>query len=517
VRYGSVCSGIEAATVAWHPLGWKPAWFAEVAAFPSAVLAHRYPNVPNLGDLNGLLTNPPPAVDVLIGGTPCQSFSVAGLRGGLTDARGNLALAFMALGGLLRPRWIVWENVPGVLSSNGGRDFGSILGALGELGYGYAYRVLDAQYFGLAQRRKRVFVVGHLGNWRRASAVLFEPDRLRRDSPPSRKARAGVAGGAAGGVGARREDGDGEGGEACVPADDRWPASVSPTLTADFAKYQGINNQHLDSQHGGMFVPAVGACLEATRGQRNNPAHETFITHTLRGTGHDASEDGTGRGVPLVPVAFAHQTGGDMRLGWNPESGTSPALQRSQTMAVAYQCHGSNVGEMGTLRQGSGSVTGGVPFVIQDARQMDKRQNGKGWSDEGVAYTLDNANTQAVAPIPFDTTPAIAFSMKDHGADAGPLSPTLRAGGHTNSHANGGVYPGIASPTHGVRRLTPMEMERLQGFPDRYTEIPGRNRPASQCPDGPRAKALGNSMATTCIRWIGENIQRVDNLTETNE
>ena len=509
MRYGSVCSGIEAATVAWHPLGWEPAWFAEVAPFPSAVLAHRYPNIPNLGDLNGLLTNPPPAVDVLIGGTPCQSFSIAGLRGGLTDARGNLALAFMALAGLLRPRWIVWENVPGVLSSNGGRDFGSILGALGELGYGYAYRVLDAQYSGLAQRRKRVFVVGHLGDWRRAAAVLFEPDRLRRDSPPSRKARAGVAGAIAARLGS-------------CGADDN---------AAQASHLQAVGLRDSDGQ------TARSLNAHPTRMDLDT---ETFVAHTLRGTGHDASEDGTGRGVPLVPVAFAHQTGGDMRLGWNPESGTFPALQRSQTKAVAYQCHNSNVGEMGTLRQGSGSVTGGVPFVIQDARPMDKRQNGKGWSDEGVAYTLDNANTQAVAPIPFDTTqitsaanrsapapgdpchplassahvPAIAFSTKDHGADAGPLSPTLRAGGHTKSHANGGVYPGIASPTHGVRRLTPREMERLQGFSDDYTEIPWRNRPASRCPDGPRAKALGNSMATTCIRWIGENIQRVDNLTE---
>jgi DNA (cytosine-5)-methyltransferase 1 len=236
---------------------------------------------------------------------------------------------------------------------------------------------------------------------------------------------------------------------------------------------------------------------------------ETFIAHTLRGTGHDASEDGTGRGVPLVPVAFAHQTGGDMRLGWNPESGTSPALQRSQTMAVAYQCHGSNVGEMGTLRQGSGSVTGGVPFVAIpfDTTQITSAANRSAPAPGDPCHPL--ASSAHV--------PAIAFSMKDHGADAGPLSPTLRAGGHTGSHANGGVYPGIASPTHGVRRLTPMEMERLQGFTDRYTEIPWRNRPASQCPDGPRAKALGNSMATTCIRWIGENIQRVDNLTKTNE
>jgi DNA (cytosine-5)-methyltransferase 1 len=170
--YGSVCSGIEAASVAWHPLGWRPAWFAEISAFPSAVLQHRWPGVKNHGDFTTIRDSEP--IDLLVGGTPCQSFSVAGLRGGLEDDRGNLALEFVRLAERLRPRWVVWENVPGVLSSNGGRDFGSILGALAFLGYGFAYRVLDAQFFGVPQRRRRVFLVGYLGDWRRAHTVLFE-------------------------------------------------------------------------------------------------------------------------------------------------------------------------------------------------------------------------------------------------------------------------------------------------------------------------------------------------------
>jgi DNA-cytosine methyltransferase len=171
--YGSICSGIEAATVAWEPLGFRPAWFAEIDPFCSALLAHHYPGVQNLGDFTRIETGAGP-IDMLAGGTPCQSFSVAGRRGGLEDARGNLAIEFCRLAGRLRPRWIVWENVPGVLSSNGGRDFGAILGALADLGYGCAWRVLDAQFFGVPQRRRRVFVVGHLGDWRRAAAVLLE-------------------------------------------------------------------------------------------------------------------------------------------------------------------------------------------------------------------------------------------------------------------------------------------------------------------------------------------------------
>lgn len=191
--YGSVCSGIEAASVAWEPIGWKPAFFSEVKEFPRAVLSHRYPNVPLHGDFTTIRNGDYEPIDVLVGGTPCQSFSVAGLRKGLDDDRGNLSLEFSRLAKRLQPKWIVWENVPGVLSSNGGRDFGSILGAMAELGYGVCYRVLDAQYIrtqrfprAVPQRRRRVFVVGYLGDWRPAAATLLERESLSRNDPPSR-------------------------------------------------------------------------------------------------------------------------------------------------------------------------------------------------------------------------------------------------------------------------------------------------------------------------------------------
>lgn len=187
IKYGSLCSGIEAATVAWHDLGWQPQFFSDIEKFPNAVLDHHYPDVPNHGDMTNFGDWPDESIDLLVGGTPCQSFSVAGLRKGLDDPRGNLALTYLAIAERYAPRWLVWENVPGVLSSRGGRDFGSFLGALGKLGYGFAYRVLDAQFFGVAQRRRRVFVVGYLGDWRRATAVLFERQSLRRDLAPSRE------------------------------------------------------------------------------------------------------------------------------------------------------------------------------------------------------------------------------------------------------------------------------------------------------------------------------------------
>jgi site-specific DNA-cytosine methylase len=193
VRYLSVCSGIEAASVAWEPLGWEPAAFAEVEKFPSAVLAHHWPQVPNLGDMTSHESWNLGAIDLLVGGTPCQSFSVAGLRKGLHDPRGGLMLTFLEIAQRQRPRWIVWENVPGVLSSDGGRDFGAFLGALGALGYGWAYRVLDAQWFGVAQRRRRVFVVGCLGDGAAAATVLFESESVQRNPAPSREKGQGVA------------------------------------------------------------------------------------------------------------------------------------------------------------------------------------------------------------------------------------------------------------------------------------------------------------------------------------
>ena len=308
--YGSVCSGIEAATVAWHPLGWEAAFYAEIAKFPSSVLAHHYPKTPNVGDFTELNRGaPPPAIDLLVGGTPCQSFSVAGLRGGLADDRGNLALQFLALAGRARPRWILWENVPGVLSSNEGRDFGSILGGLAELGYGFAYRVLDAQFFGVAQRRNRVFLVGSLGGWAAAAAVLFERSCLRGNPPPRRASRKDSAAGAGGGAEA--------GGR--VPDVANTIGSVRGGWSDDF-------------ERSGAFIPEVAG--------------------TFTSEGFDASEDGTGRGPQLVAPT----------LNANGKAAGSITQQDAEAGALVYQCAGGSVGPMGVLRTGT-TVASGVPFV----------------------------------------------------------------------------------------------------------------------------------------------------------
>ena len=246
MRYLSVCSGIEAATVAWHSLGWTPVAFAEVDAFPSAVLQAHYPAVPNYGDMTQFHGWPDATLDVLVGGTPCQSFSVAGLRAGLADPRGNLALSYLAILARYRPTWCCWENVPGVLSADDGRALGAFLGGLGELGYGYAYRVLDAQYFGLAQRRKRVFVVGHLGDWRRAAAVLFERASLSGHPAPRRETGQGITcqpGGIAGSCSSKWSTGTGG------PAGDEHYNLIAGTLiryrgklAADGPRYKALGN-----------------------------------------------------------------------------------------------------------------------------------------------------------------------------------------------------------------------------------------------------------------------------------
>ena len=239
MNYLSVCSGVEAASVAWKGLWWNPLGFSEIEKFPSEVLQHHYPNVPNLGDMNNYKewNFGKRSVDLVVGGTPCQSFSVAGLRKGMEDPRGNLALTFCAILDKFRPKWFVWENVPGVLSSNKGRDFGSFLGAVAELGYGASYRVLDAQNFGVPQRRRRVFVVGHLGDWRPTAEVLFEPESLSRHIEESRK---------------KRKD---------TPRDSSLGIDTSGPLAARDYKDMGTDGLNKTSS---KMIPTIAHCLETT-------------------------------------------------------------------------------------------------------------------------------------------------------------------------------------------------------------------------------------------------------------
>ena len=268
VRFASVCSGIEAASVAWEPLGWRADWLSEIDPHACSVLAARFPETVNLGDMTKIDGTKHRSIDLLVGGTPCQSFSIAGDRAGLDDDRGNLTLEFLRLARETRARWVVWENVPGVLSIDEGRAFGAILGRLAELGYGFAYRILDAQYVrveshprAVPQRRRRVFVIGYLGNWTRAAAVLFERESLRGGYPPRRTTRAVATTLTASRIG---------GGE---PSDNsaraRHLAEVACTLDTSYGSSGGTNNQHINAP---LFVSTS-----------EDPTEEVAATFTATG------------------------------------------------------------------------------------------------------------------------------------------------------------------------------------------------------------------------------------------
>jgi len=665
LRYLSVCSGIEAATVAWHPLGWQPVAFSEIEPFPSAVLAHHYPNVPNLGDMTRFEEWPAELLadaDILVGGSPCQAFSVAGKRESLADARGNLTLVYTKLLEAIdeqrsragRPPAIcIWENVPGVLSTKD-NAFGCFLaGLVGEevplqaprgkwkdagVVVGpqrlAAWRILDAQFFGVAQRRRRVFLVSvslrHPRAWACAAALLPLTESVRRDSPPSRQARQGAA------------------------------ASVAQCFA-------------------GSRQSDVAATLETTAHDYSRADGFNMVAHALRAEGFDASEDGTGRGTPLVPVAFSakdhgadaafdlsptlramphnesHANGGGQMAVAQPVafhnrqdpdvSGdiTHPLGAKDNGMAVAQpipfrksrraqsvddhetwvedgiantlNCH--DVGDIRAVDvvaqpvcfqqntrdevryiNGDGKIAGALaaesgmkqtnyiaqPIAIHPHvvwRAPTAGPQGKEWIDDGSAYCMDARG------VPQSVAQPVAYGIDSHATtnsekdalphkSGGPrgmgiseeISPTLRSGrvqgvaqpvaygidgeqncseeliGTLRSHQSGG-YEGarVAQPVYGtdcyngaitgdvaatlgtpgssvnasgptvmaamqVRRLTPVECERLQGFPDNYSNIPWRKSP--EAPDGPRYKALGNSMAVPCMAWIGQRIAEVD-------
>lgn len=375
MRYVSMFSGIEAVSVAWEPIGWEPMAFSEIEPFPCAVLKERFPDVPNLGDVTEIewrkfaRKNGKPGL--VVGGSPCQSFSVAGNREGLEGSSG-LMWEYVRAVRELKPRWVVWENVPGALSSTHGEDFRCLLESLDALGYGLAWRVLDAQFFGVAQRRERLFLVGHLGDTR-ACEVLFEPDCLRWDPPSSRKKRQELAAGAGGGA----------------------------------------------------------SC-----------------------------------------AGFAWHHGGNTGLGWSEEAS---ATVESNTPPDVLAFAANQRGEV-RLQGGDGSVTGAI-LANQSGKQIN-----------GVVCMADAATNAAID--------------RD-------LAGTLKANNDNN--------PPIVSSSCFVRRLTPRECERLQGFPDDWTLIPYRGKPAGECPDTPRYKALGNSMAVPVMRWIGERIEAAKKSDERNE
>ncbi|EGC8605965.1 Dam family site-specific DNA-(adenine-N6)-methyltransferase [Salmonella enterica] len=466
MRYGSVCSGIEAASVAWESLGWQPAWFAEIEAFPSAVLAHHWPDVTNLGDMTGIAAavhaGDVEAPDMLVGGTPCQAFSIAGLRYGLADKRGQLSLSYVELANAIddkrRERGeeeaiTVWENVPGVLSSKD-NAFGCFIGALAgescELQpaggkwpnagcvYGpsriVAWRVLDAQFFGVAQRRRRVFVVASARKEFDPAEVLFEFDSLRRDTPPRREPQTAVTTDTGSGI---------EGGS-------HWdnPANPHPTLNqANNIGGIGASNQEVFSQRGAGLVSGAYSDISRTLlAKENDSTAEDLDTYILAYGGGN-----TGGNIDVATACTAH----GVRMDFDTETFAVHGTQDPDTNHELAHTLGRNHGQENVI------IT--EPYTIAIRGR-----------EEGSTVEVRNDGTANALLTP-------------NGGRAG--------------MGVGAVGWGMQ-----VRRLTPVECERLQGFPDNHTLISWRGKDAADCPDGQRYKAIGNSMAVPVMRWIGERI-----------
>ncbi|MEE8610113.1 MAG: DNA (cytosine-5-)-methyltransferase [Sphingomonas aquatilis] len=467
IRYLDVCSGYSAFTLASAGLGFRCVGYSEIEAFPRAVLEQRHGAVPVewdhrfvpgsnttplFGDFTKIESHHVGPVDLLAGGTPCQAFSVAGKRLGLDDPRGNLTLEFLALARRVRARRLVWENVPGFLSHDSGRTMGTFLRLLGELGYGWAYRVLDAQYIrvdghegAVPQRRRRLFVVAHLGDAAGPAAVLFERESLRGDPAPRREAGEGASHAVApslvsSGRGVERT-GETRGQDpvvACLNGISEYRASL-PTLRAKGGD-AGDGSEALIAASVAATLPAGGNSTGGARqpGMSAETAGTMLVAHSLRAEGFDASEDGTGRGTPLVPCYAIH----------------SDAFDRS----------GEGAGGTAAERSGLG-VQPDVGYAMRAKRP------------DAVAYRI---------------TP------NDGAYETGDISGALTTGTDRSAQT---IMEGWA-----VRRLTPTECERLMGVPDGFTAITYRGKPAA---DGPRYKALGNSQAVNVMRWIAHGLADV--------
>lgn len=514
-QFLSLASGIEAASVAWGPLGWKAVAFSEIDPFACALLKHHYPDVPNWGDMTKYEDWPYVAADLLCGGTPCQSYSVAGLRRGLDDPRGNLMLTFGAIAAKYRPRWLVWENVVGVLSSAQGRDFAEFLGLLtGQRvevpaggwqnsgivsgipdAYGVAYRVLDAQYFGVPQRRRRVFVVGCLGDWRPAAAVLFERHSMSGHLAPRRQTGQDVAAGTL-----RSTDGGSDVDHA------RAAQLIAGTLQSS-GKPAGSATQQ-DAEAG------------------------LLIAHALRGSGFDASEDGTGRGTPIVASTLTARAS----KGVDSDCTTTLLALPFDTTQITSRANGSSPKAGDPSHPLAASAH--APAIAFDCKTSGQHGFGCGVEIAGTQRAMSHAakrpnggGHQAVV-----TTLAIRGRGDSHELET-------RSEGTANAQPtpNGGRSGIGLGATHyctQVRRLTPRECERLQSFPDDYTRVPSwkgwRKMDAAETPaqciaagllvrqnkttgqwrvrdvDGPRYKSLGNSWCVNNVRWIGCRIQRFE-------
>ena len=568
--FGTVCDGIGCGHLAFNQVGFECAWSFEIEPFPSAVLAYRFPEVTNHGDMlkcAGMVkAGEIEAPDVFIGGTPCQAFSVAGKRKGLKDARGNLSLTFCGIVDAIDdvrgrdgkpPCAVLWENVPGVLSDKG-NAFGCFLGELSGAGcqlqpaggrwrnagcvFGpkrtVAWRVLDSQFFGVAQRRRRVFVVASAGDGFRPEEILFEREGVRRDSAPSREAGKGFAHD----VGSGAKVGHWDGGD------------CHPSLTQALKGSGGIgaSNQELFSRRGSGLVPVrIVTCAEVSTVDAKNNVDRGDASHFDRLICEHV-------GIPDICGCLsdgAHNGG-----GLNGQDAYTGRIIPVQT----YDMRGNGDGEtVGTLTgDHAGRPTDYTPVVAigfngdqsEKARSMGEREDQApclrtdGPAHVAVAFERRFVRTSGGQPSidlqpclradanTGDGAPCVAFAensrhevrleggdgsrtgcLNGGGGKPGQGSPCVAFGGdiartlsarHDSSPCADRRGMDVVAQGMQVRRLTPRECERLQGLPDDWTLIPWRGKPAAECPDGPRYKGIGNGQTVNVMRWLAERIKK---------
>jgi site-specific DNA-cytosine methylase len=528
--FGTVCDGIGCGHLAFNQVGFECAWSFEIEPFPSAVLAYRFPEVTNHGDMlkcAGMVkAGEIEAPDVFIGGTPCQAFSVAGKRKGLKDARGNLSLTFCGIVDAVddvrrrdgkQPCAVLWENVPGVLSDKG-NAFGCFLGELSGAGcqlqpaggrwrdagcvFGpkrtVAWRVLDSQFFGVAQRRRRVFVVASAGDGFRPEEVLFEREGVRRDSAPSREAGKGVTSD----VGSGSKVGHWDGG-------DCHPSLTQSHNTGGI----GASNQELFSQRGSGLVPDICGCLSDGAhnggGLNGQDAYTGRIipvqTYDMRGNG-DGETVGTLTGdhagrptdyTPVVAIGFNGDQSEKARSMGDRED-QAPCLRADGPAHVAVAFERRFV-----------RTSGGQPSIdLQPCLRADAN-TGDGAPCVAYGFTTKESGKDAAADI---IPPLRAESGDPHMggrmavAFGGDIARTLSARHDSSPCADRGMD--VVATGMQVRRLTPRECERLQGLPDDWTLIPWRGKSAADCPDGPRYKGIGNGQTVNVMRWLAERIKK---------
>lgn len=596
MRYASVCSGVEAASLAWMPLGWEAVFFAEIEPFPCAVLKERFPDVPNLGDMTKIKGEKyHGTVDLLVGGTPCQGFSVAGKQGGLNDPRSALCLAYCGLLETMRPRWFVWENVPGVFSTNQGEDFRAFLGKIDEIGYSVAWRVLDAQFVrvdgyprAVPQRRRRVFVVGHLGgDWRYPASVLFEPDCLPGDTPPRRVKGAGVARSltaSTGGASGKEQQHTfirGDGRPLNALGVDGYNGAISGQVSATVdINCKNVNGPTLIMEHyqaNGLVMDAefwngedVSTTLTEAFADDRMPDKGKLPCVICRAGDMANAETGVNVGITLLARQYkspqfvcAGFSGGQGAKagGIGYEDEVAPTIRSAESGSnqvpdvVCYENHDAPI-----AFRWAASPTQGLPIGVDYCHTLMANRNG----EPAVCY-VNHAQDSRIKPcgeyspqinakagtgggnlplvqecFPINSM-VIGKNVKvgdrqttGIGNNGDPL-PTISSAHHhavavaeniigrkENTGANGtGAQVELAytqnatgvmgvSVNTSVRRLLPVECERLMGFPDNWTQIPWRGKSAEDCPDSPRYKACGNSMCVNVMRWVGMRIENVE-------